>query len=129
LPAKPSVRLPRLACVHACLFKAGSRESCKSALSLPHRLLFVPIWHSFAEVEQNRNIPPRYAVRLDDLRAWHVVFAACAACGKRARVDARLLRQGRPPYTRLLDLERKLYCGSCGNRQGNTLSVSLAPRN
>jgi hypothetical protein len=29
----------------------------------------------------------------------------------------------------LLDLERKLYCGSCGNRQGNTLSVSLAPRN
>ena len=95
----------------------------------PAPLLFVPIWHTSADVEQNGNIPPRYAVRLDDLRAWHVVFAACAACGKRTRIDARLLRQGRPPYTRLLDLERKLYCGSCGNRQSNTLSVSLAPRN
>jgi hypothetical protein len=80
-------------------------------------------------VEQNRNIPPRYAIRLDDLRAWHLVIAACAACGKRTRIDARLLRPGRAPYTRLLELERKLHCGSCGNRQGNTLSVSLAPRN
>jgi hypothetical protein len=31
--------------------------------------------------------------------------------------------------TRLLDLERKLRCSSCGNRQGNTLSVSVAPWN
>jgi hypothetical protein len=44
-------------------------------------------------------------------------------------MDARLLRHGRPPYTKLLDLERKLRCSSCGNHQGNTLSVSMAPRN
>jgi hypothetical protein len=61
--------------------------------------------------------------------AWHVIFATCAACRKRTHIDARLLQHGRPPYTRLLDLERKLRCGSCGNRQGNTLSVSMAPRN
>jgi hypothetical protein len=58
-------------------------------------------------VERNKNIPPRYAIRLDDLRAWHVVFATCAACRKRTHIDARLLQHGRPPYTRLLDLERK----------------------
>jgi hypothetical protein len=80
-------------------------------------------------VEQNRNIPPRYASRLDDLRAWHVIVATCASCRKRTHIDLRLLQHGRPPHTRLLDLERKLRCNSCGNRQGNTLSVSMAPRN
>jgi hypothetical protein len=87
------------------------------------------LWHSSADVERSKNIPPRYAIRLDDLRAWHVIFATCAACRRRTHIDARLLQHGRPPYTRLLDLERKLRCGSCGNRQGNTLSVSMAPRN
>jgi hypothetical protein len=88
-----------------------------------------PLWPSSAGVEQNKNIPPRYAIRLDDLRAWHVIVATCAACRKRTHIDARLLQHGRPPYTRLLDLERKLRCGSCGNHHGNTLSVSMAPRN
>jgi hypothetical protein len=51
-------------------------------------------------VEQNKNIPPRYAIRLHDLRAWHVVFATCAACRKQTHIDARLLQHGRPPFTR-----------------------------
>jgi DNA-directed RNA polymerase subunit RPC12/RpoP len=80
-------------------------------------------------VERSKNIPPRYAIRLEDLRAWHVVFATCADCGKRTHIDAGLLQHRRPSYTRLLDLERKLRCTSCGNRQGNTLSVTMAPRN
>jgi hypothetical protein len=92
-------------------------------------MLVGPLWLSSAGVERSKNIPPRYAIRLDDLRAWHVVFATCAACGKRTHIDARLLQHGRPPYTRLLDLERKLRCSSCGNHQGNTLSVTMAPRN
>lgn len=75
------------------------------------------------------NIPPRYALRLDDLRPWHVIVATCAACGKRAHIGAALLQHGRPPYIRLLDLERKLSCSRCGNRHGNTLVVSIAPRN
>ena len=80
-------------------------------------------------MEQSKNVPPRYAIRLEDLRGWHVVFATCAACGKRTHIDVRLLQNGRPPYTRLLDLERKLRCDSCGNRRDNTLSVTMAPRN
>jgi hypothetical protein len=88
-------------------------------------LLVAMLWRSSADVEHTKNIPPRYAIRLDDLRAWHVIVATCAAC----HIDARLLQHGRPPYTRLLDLERKLRCTSCGNQQSNTLSVSMAPRN
>ena len=93
------------------------------------RLLTGPLWHSSAGMERSKNIPPRYAIRLDDLRPWHVIVATCGACGRRTRIDARLLQHGRPPFTRLLDLERKLCCGSCGNRHGNTLTVSMAPRN
>ena len=51
-----------------------------------------PLWLSSAGVERNKNIPPRYAIRLDDLRAWHVVFATCAVCQKRTHIDARLLQ-------------------------------------
>jgi hypothetical protein len=80
-------------------------------------------------MEQRGNIPPRYAIRLEDLRAWHVIIATCAACRNRAHIDVRLLQHGRPPYTKLLDLERTLRCSICGNRHGNTLSVSMAPRN
>ena len=96
---------------------AGAYRSCSQALS------------GIALLAWNKNIPPRYAIRLDDLRAWHVIFASCAACGRRTHIDARLLRHGRAPYTRLLDLERKLRCSSCGNHQGNAFSVSMAPRN
>ena len=80
-------------------------------------------------MEQNGNIPPRYALRVDDLRPWHVIIATCAACGNRAQVAAALLQHGRPPYSRVRDPERKLCCTGCGNRQGNTLTVSMAPRN
>jgi hypothetical protein len=103
-----------------------------SPLNLGQRILHLlagPLWHSSAGVEQSKNTPPHYAFRLDDLRAWHVVVATCGACRKRTHIDARLLQHGRPPYTRLLDLERRLRCTSCGNRHGNTLSVSMAPRN
>ena len=93
------------------------------------RLLTGPLWHSSAGVEHNKNIPPRYAIRLDDLRPWHVIVATCGACRKRTRIDARLLQHGRPAYTRLLDLERKLRCSSCGNHRDNTLTVTMAPRN
>jgi hypothetical protein len=69
-------------------------------------------------MEQRGNIPPRYALRLDDLRPWHVIIATCAVCRRRAHVAAALLQHGRPPYTRVLVLERKLCCTGCGNGQG-----------
>jgi hypothetical protein len=120
-PIGDVVRKPDLAeAAHGLRLSASNRSR-----RMPLLLAGSP-WHSSAGVEQNKNIPPRYAIRLDDLRAWHMIFATC---GKRTHIDARLLQHGRPPYTRLLDLERKLRCSSCGNHQGNTLSVSTTPRN
>ena len=72
--------------------------------------------------------PPRYAFRLEDLRAWHVVEAACPHCRHRAAIDHAHLGRGHPPYTRLADLEMKLRCRLCGRRGGHALSLSLRPR-
>jgi hypothetical protein len=58
-----------------------------------------------------------------------VIVAICAAGGKWTHIGAALLEHGRPPYIKLLDLERKLRCSGCGNREGNTLTVSMVPRN
>jgi hypothetical protein len=73
-------------------------------------------------------MPPRYAFRLEDLRAWHVVEAACGGCPHRAVIQHARLSHGRPGSTRLADLEMKLCCRRCGRRGGHTLSVSLRPR-
>ena len=59
-------------------------------------------------------LPPRYAFRLEDVRAWHLVEASCRRCRHRAPVDHQLLLRGRPLYTRLYDIERALRCLRCG---------------
>ena len=73
-------------------------------------------------------MPPRYAFRLEDLRAWHVVKAAYDRCRHRAAIDHASLTHGRPDSTRLADLETKLRCRRGGRRGGHTLTVSLRPR-
>ena len=49
-------------------------------------------------------LPPRYAFRLEDLRVWHVVEAACPSCRHRAVIDHPRLTYGRPSHMRLVDL-------------------------
>ncbi len=83
------------------------------------------------EQRENKNGPgigPRYAIRLADLRDWHVIGVICEGCRHRARVPPKLLTAGRPGHTRLIDLERKLVCSACGNRHGNRLSVTMMDR-
>jgi rubredoxin len=72
--------------------------------------------------------PPRYAFRLEDLRAFHLVRADCRACGHKAIVPNAALTQGRPGYTRLVDLERRLRCRKCGTRGKTSLGVEFRPR-
>jgi hypothetical protein len=79
------------------------------------------------ESEMDR-IPPRYAFRLGDLRAWHVVETACCSCRHRAVIDHTSLTHGRPSSMRLADLETRLRCRRCGRRGGHTLTISLRPR-
>jgi hypothetical protein len=72
--------------------------------------------------------PSRCAFRLEDLRAWHVVEAACPDCRHRAAIEHARLARGRPPHTTLADLEMKLRCRRCGRRGGHALSLWLRPR-
>jgi hypothetical protein len=72
-------------------------------------------------------LPPRYAFRLEDLRRWHIVEAACPVCRHRAAIDHAHLTNGRPNHTRLVDLEMKLCYQRCGHRGGHTLIVRMRP--
>jgi uncharacterized protein YbaR (Trm112 family) len=73
-------------------------------------------------------LPPRYAFRLEDLRRWHLVEAACPVCRHRAVIHHARLMNGRPNHTRLVDLEAKLWCQRCGHRGGHSLIVRMRPR-
>ena len=73
-------------------------------------------------------MPPRYAFRLEDLRVFHFVRASCHTCGHKAIIPNAALLQGRPGYTRLMSLERRLRCQRCGARGKATLDVELRPR-
>jgi len=73
-------------------------------------------------------LPPRYDFRLEDLRAWHLVEASCRHCRHRTLVAHELLRHGRPPYTRLFEIERALRCRRCGARGQASPAVRLRPR-
>jgi hypothetical protein len=72
--------------------------------------------------------PPRYAFRLEDLRAFHLVRASCHACANKAIIPQAVLRQGRPGYTRLMSLERRLRCRKCGAKGRASLEVAFRPR-
>jgi hypothetical protein len=73
-------------------------------------------------------VPPRYAFRLEDLRAFHLVRASCHACAHKAIIPNAMLRQGRSNYTRLVSLERQLRCRNCGVRGKASLDVEFRPR-
>ena len=73
-------------------------------------------------------LPPRYALRVEDLRAWHVIRVRCRTCRHRAELALASLSRGRPGFTRLIDLEGRLRCRNCGARGRATLVVELRPR-
>jgi hypothetical protein len=68
------------------------------------------------------------AMRLEDLRVFHLVRASCHACGHKAIIPNATLLQGRPGYTRLMALERQLRCRKCGGRGKASLDVEFRPR-
>ena len=73
-------------------------------------------------------MPPRYDFRLEDLRSFHLVRASCHACMHKAIIPNAILQQGRPSYTRLVDLERQLRRRRCGARGKASLNVDFRPR-
>jgi hypothetical protein len=79
------------------------------------------------EQEKDTGVPPRYAIRLEDLRAWHRIEAACFRCNRKRTLKLPAIMRGRPPRTRLVDLERKLRCTRCGRRGDHVLTVIVVP--
>jgi hypothetical protein len=72
--------------------------------------------------------PPRYAFRLEDLRAFHLVRVSCHACAHTATIAPAALQRGRPGYTKLMAVEGRLRCQKCGARGKATLEVVFRPR-
>jgi hypothetical protein len=56
------------------------------------------------------------------------VRASCDACAHKAIIPNVMLLQGRPGYTRLMSLERRLRCRKCGARGRASLEVVFRPR-
>ena len=80
-------------------------------------------------MEHPENISPKYAIRLGDLRHWHIVSARCFQCRHETEFTGDFLAWERPPHTYLTELQPKLRCTHCQNRQGTTLSVRMEARN
>jgi hypothetical protein len=74
-----------------------------------------------------RGLPPRYAVRLEDLQRWHRIVIRCQ-CGHVGTIVAPRLKFGRPGYMRLKELERKFRCMKCGARGDHSVMIESAPR-
>jgi DNA-directed RNA polymerase subunit RPC12/RpoP len=79
-------------------------------------------------VERSANIGPRHAVRLSDLERWHVLTAVCRECRHRRQMRLWQLTAGRPHYTHLTEIEGRLRCQKCGNRESNRVLVTMAER-
>jgi hypothetical protein len=74
--------------------------------------------------EQRANIPPRYAVRLSDLRPYHILTAVCP-CGRKTRKRLWQIMAGLSPHTRLVDIDDRLRCMRCGSRGSAMLLVTV----
>ena len=73
---------------------------------------------------------PLYAARIEDLGPGDFVKFECAACGRDELLAPDALRiKGvpLPPYTPVLDLERRLRCRECDARGRVAVSVRWQP--
>jgi hypothetical protein len=74
-------------------------------------------------------IGPRYAIRLGDLKSWHVLRVTCLQCSHVATVSPAPLLRRFGEYRRLAELEKRFACKACGNRSGNSARVFRLDRN
>ncbi len=72
-------------------------------------------------------LPPRYAIRMEDLKRWHRIVVRCQ-CGHVGVIPAPRLKFGRPGYSRLKDLELRFRCKGCGTRGDHSVTIESAPR-
>lgn len=75
-------------------------------------------------------IVPLYAVRVEDLRQWHIVEVTCGQCGRQGGVPLWLIRRHAGGQVRILSMKHKFRCAGCGHKgDDNDVRVRRAPRN
>lgn len=104
--------------------------------------------HADPDGYRDEVLGPAWKVQLGDLHEWHVLKASCFRCKHSARLSTTWLKRRRlrlakkrsprvPDHIskrdvnleRLTDLEHKLRCTHCGNRELNTWKTQRIPRN
>jgi hypothetical protein len=92
--------------------------------------LTIPRDLAFSAREQSENVEASmkalYAARIQDLGPSDFVKVECIACGHvelLASDQLRIKGQTPPPYTPVLDLERKLRCRECDAKGKAVVSV------
>ena len=66
---------------------------------------------------------PKYAVRLGDLRSWHILKITCLACRHEQTLYLARLQAKWSEHERIMDLEPKFRCTGCGQRAGVSWQV------
>ena len=79
-------------------------------------------------MEQNKNIDACYAIKLKDLRSWHMLTAKCDVCSHTAHLRLWQVTAGQLGNRLLMDIEKKLRCTRCGHRGENVVLVTLMAR-
>ena len=68
-------------------------------------------------------LAPAYELRLDQLGEHHTIEVICFRCRRQGFVAPQRLQRRWPGYTRMKDLEWKLRCTGCGNREFNSWTI------
>lgn len=77
---------------------------------------------------QQASLGPRYAIRLHQLRRWHILTAKCCSCSHTRHMRLWEIKGSLPESTFLTEVEERLRCQRCGNKGGNRLLVMIVDR-
>ena len=69
----------------------------------------------------------RYEIRLAQLEELHVITIRCFKCNRVGETYPSPLKRRHPDDTRLIDLQPKFRCRSCGYRELNLWNVFRLP--
>ena len=66
---------------------------------------------------------PKYAIRLGDLKPWHIITVKCWRCPRKGLVDPEDLRDWIDDRESIIKIEDRFRCKGCGNKVFNSWQV------
>jgi hypothetical protein len=81
-------------------------------------------------MERSGNLPidPASDITVGDVRSYHRLEVRCRLCKRRSVIDPMILRTRFKDSQRLVELQNKLRCANCGNRDGNQFALRAHSR-